>query len=586
MSEKMVRIGVTVVLVLWCGCQKQVDEADRMVKIGGNVVSKEEFEAFRTMKRMYPRRMEKPFPGGRSDMALLVETELLFKKARFSPQKRRALGDADWKWKQRFFPGQLYLQKRLARDLGIGEKRIESFYEENKQRYRDTIRVRDTIKAEAATADSDTADSVFYRDSVTYKPLSQVRAEIVQELFLEESPPDKEFWEQFTRTDEADSADSAAAPSVDTAEVESRWIRKVRGNLPDFFLRKRYRSRYGEPLPEELGEIYGEGNRITPEDLDVILSWIPEQQRDSYRKDTTRITDLVHWLLRWELFSSEAKATGFAEEPETKYVLEWAEKLEVANAYVGEKILPEARTEARVDTAMCLYEYWDRQGRVRVPPDTAALKGLVEEKVTEAVGRGLDKRLYGFRREAGVEFFQTDWTDGKEKEAAVIEAEADSLLDSGSTDEARKRYTQLVNNYGFMPEGKRALAELAKIQSEKEQYRQALKNYREYLIMEDEPGKRCNVFFMVGFIYDEYMDKPELAEVNYKWVLKNTPDCELADDAEFMCLHLAEPMTSVENLRAEAIRQGRDVGEDEEVSAEEVPAEEEAPDEEASASGT
>jgi hypothetical protein len=50
-----------------------------------------------------------------------------------------------------------------------------------------------------------------------------------------------------------------------------------------------------------------------------------------------------------------------------------------------------------------------------------------------------------------------------------------------------------------------------------------------------------------------------MAEVNYKWVLKNAPDCELADDAEFMMLHLGEQMSSVEELQAEVKRQGKKV---------------------------
>ena len=65
--------------------------------------------------------------------------------------------------------------------------------------------------------------------------------------------------------------------------------------------------------------------------------------------------------------------------------------------------------------------------------------------------------------------------------------------------------------------------------------------------------------FMIGFIYDEYLDKPEIAEANYKWVLKNAPGCELADDAEFMMLHLGEQMASVDELQAEVKRQGKKV---------------------------
>ena len=63
---------------------------------------------------------------------------------------------------------------------------------------------------------------------------------------------------------------------------------------------------------------------------------------------------------------------------------------------------------------------------------------------------------------------------------------------------------------------------------------------------------------MISFPY-EYLDKPGLAEINYKYVLKNLPGCELTDDAEFMMLHLGEPMSSIEELQSEALRQGRKI---------------------------
>jgi hypothetical protein len=111
----------------------------------------------------------------------------------------------------------------------------------------------------------------------------------------------------------------------------------------------------------------------------------------------------------------------------------------------------------------------------------------------------------------------------------------------------------------------KALTEMAKIQTEKGKYRDAINNYRDYILMGGDAERRCNTFFMIGFIYDEYLNKSENAEVHYKWILKNTPDCELADDAEFMCLHLDEPMTSVEELQAEARRQGRKIDDTEPV---------------------
>ena len=90
-------------------------------------------------------------------------------------------------------------------------------------------------------------------------------------------------------------------------------------------------------------------------------------------------------------------------------------------------------------------------------------------------------------------------------------------------------------------------------------YNDAIKNYRRFLVLDIDKSKQCNNMFMIGFIYDEYLDRPDMAELNYKWVLKNAPDCELADDAEFMMLHLGEQMASVDELQAEVKRQGKKV---------------------------
>jgi tetratricopeptide (TPR) repeat protein len=136
---------------------------------------------------------------------------------------------------------------------------------------------------------------------------------------------------------------------------------------------------------------------------------------------------------------------------------------------------------------------------------------------------------------------------------------ADSLRDTGNTNEAEMIYEMLSKQFLFTSEGMRSLIEVAKILTERQQYTMAIKNYRDYLVLSKDISKRCNTFFMIGFIYDEYLNKPEDARVNYRWVLKNTPDCELTDDAEFMSLHLGEAMNSVEELRAEAMRQGKKV---------------------------
>ncbi|MFO7772415.1 MAG: hypothetical protein R6V59_00460, partial [Dehalococcoidia bacterium] len=94
----------------------------------------------------------------------------------------------------------------------------------------------------------------------------------------------------------------------------------------------------------------------------------------------------------------------------------------------------------------------------------------------------------------------------------------------------------------------KALIEMAKIKTEDQKYHRAVEYYRKHTILYND--RKCNNFFMTGFIFDEYLNSPKKAEMNYKWILKNTPDCELADDAEFMCLHLDEPTPGVETLHS------------------------------------
>ena len=170
------------------------------------------------------------------------------------------------------------------------------------------------------------------------------------------------------------------------------------------------------------------------------------------------------------------------------------------------------------------------------------------------------------RDRVGVEFLQSDWKDDKGGDPATMMAEADSLLAADDARKAETKYGDVYKNFPYTNEGMKALTEMAKIQTEKGKYRDAIANYRKYCIMSDDTAGRCNTFFMIGFIYDEYLNKFEHAEVHYKWILKNTPECELADDAEFMCLHLDEPMTSVEELQAEARRQGRNIDDSEPVT--------------------
>jgi tetratricopeptide (TPR) repeat protein len=320
-----------------------------------------------------------------------------------------------------------------------------------------------------------------------------------------------------------------------------------------------YQERFKTKFPDSLNVWYGEKKTITPADLKVITSWIPEDQR-GYYSNPSGARDLAQWLLKWKLFSEKARQKGFESREDIKAALDWAWKLTVVLNYVNRDLVPNAKSAASVDTEMCVFAYWDEHGNPSVRPDSAGLKTMIGQYIQKIAFNKVESQIYDLRKKTSITFLSKDWKDdqGEQPPAAMI-AHADSLRDTGNTQGAENDYRTLILAFPFTPEGLRAYPELAKILTEKQMYGEAIKNYRDYLILSNDKSKRCNTFFMIGFINDEYLSKSDLAQINYRWVLKNTPECELADDAEFMSLHLGEAMSSVEELRAEALRQGKKV---------------------------
>lgn len=539
--------GIAALTVFAVSCGDE-DVENGFAKVGGKVISRESFDAFRRAKSMYPHPLDGAFPGGRTDATFLVETQALYTKAP-GGIKRQVENSADWEWKQQYFPAQAYIGEVLDKQLGLTEKAIQEYYRSHQDEFEITKQV---VVSQDSVGDSVVTET---KDSVYVRPLAEVKPTIVERLFFTTFPPDEDFWESMR--EEGDTT------PVDTARARQQWIREVRADLPNFFMRRVYEDQYGEPMPDSVSEWYGEGKRITPEDLEVILNWLPEGRRESY--DNPQGTKfLAEWLLRWKLFAKEARDQGLLKEDEFAQVVDWAKKIEIARTYVEESLEPRAGEQASIDTAMAKFAYWDTRGTPGVDPDSASFNRFIEQQLDENAETHLDALIYDLRSDVGVEFLQSDWKDDKGNDPASILATADSLLNAGETSTAEAQYQTLAQSFPFAPEGKKAMTELAKIQTESGKYRDAIRNYRRYLVTSGESERNCNMFFMVGFIYDEYMNKPENAEINYRWILKNTPECELADDAEFMLLHLDEPMTSVEELRAEARRQGRKI-EDEEL---------------------
>ncbi|HEX7511078.1 MAG TPA: tetratricopeptide repeat protein [Chitinivibrionales bacterium] len=550
MYIRIVRFGVIILtLSLYCFCQKADLKNGPVVKIGSTTINQKEYNTFLDARGIFPSPRGDYFSRPLSDMTFLITTELLYDKAASTSFAAQAKNSDDWKWKQMYYPATLFLRAVIQGNLGSFDKEIEAYYKAHRESYshlvpRDTAsKVKDTLhKKEAAkTAKVDSIKA--------YRPLEEVRQQVIEALFLEKNPaPDSLFRKK----------DPKDTTKIDSLGIRTQWLYSTKRTFQDFYLAKCYQEKYKSKLPDSLNQWYGNGKIITPADMKVIMTWIPEEQRGYYSNPNGAL-ELAKWLLRWKLFSEKAKKSWAEGQNDIKAELDCAWKLNVVFNYVNSDLTPKAKKAAVVDTAMCVYACWDEHGNPTVKPDSASIAAMTAQYAQRMANMDLDNQIYQLRKKREITILQNDFKDDMSGNPATMSAHADSLRDTGKTDEAEGIYRTPSSSFAFTPEGMRAFVELAKIQTEKQQYTEAIKNYREYLVLSNDKSKRCNTFFMIGFIYDEYLNRPDDASANYRWVLKNTPNCELSDDAEFMSLHLGEAMNSVEELRAEAMRQGKKV---------------------------
>ncbi len=544
---------VCVLLVL--ACQDKNDDDTVLLKLGNEAYSQEAYSHFSLMMRYFPSLNPQAFPFNREPITTMLETELLYRRVPSEVKKRVGKGTDDWQWRKRYYQAHLFMDNVLGRNMGISDEAIEQYYEQHKDElYKPLLK--------ANVGDSASEGSATARDSVVYRPLAEVRDDIIKRLFITQYPPDSAFV-----------ARNFSDSVPDSAAVAQQWLSHVSERLRrrdfDFFLTRFYREYHGDEMPDSVELLVGEGKVIEPHEIEIAINWLPESERDRFSSAYGQ-REMAKWVMRWKIFSRKAKETGYTSNDDVTGVIDWAWKYHLVNSYIDDILLPKLREDNSVDTALCVYSYWDRNNRVEDTPDSAALAREIESKATRMLAIRLDSTIYELRKRAGVTFLQSDYTDNKALPPDSLAKIADSLRDSGQTKEAETYYRRLAGGYPFLPEGNDALVELAKLITENRDFRDAIRNYRLHLFRTSDTNKMSNDFFMIGFVYDEHLNTPELAEVNYKWVLEHTPACDWADDAEFLMLHLDEPMVRISDLRAEAVRQGRDVSFDDELTEDEM----------------
>ena len=531
MKEKYVAVFVGSILLLLCACYHGTPRKDRFAYVGSTLITQQDIDAFTNITRFYPNPPEEFSLATRPPVGTLVETAAMYRKLRWDPATIKFRHSLEWKWRERYYLATMFTETFLQWQLGFTDKEIKKYYNSHRMEFANIV-VRDSGAKQCTTKVVPPFDNDFKRV-------------VAEKMFCAIHPPDSVFKKNIK--------------TGDTGMINSEWLKYIRDQGSRYmFLKLYFKEKYSKDFPDSLKDIYGKGKIVSPEDMDVILSWLPEYRRGPIKSNPQGLKNFAEWLIRWRLFSEKAINTGFAAQPAVRNKLKWAWRYEIAQRYVSEKLAPLAKKGVRIDTAMARYSYMDETENPAFF-DTAGWKNHILKLVTQETGAKFDSLLYAIRRSEGVKFLQESWKDDKVKDPARVLKQADSLRDTGSTNEAEVTYRLLVDNFFFTKEGKTALVELAKVKTEQQMYREAINNYRRFLVIDADPAKRYDHMFMIGFIYDEYCNKPEMAEANYKWVLKNGPDSKLATDAEFMMQHLGEPMPSVDELQAEVKRQGKKV---------------------------
>jgi len=551
----MFKRKIIVAVALFCTsallvCQS-ANVKEPFVKVGNTTLGIESLESFRKITGVYPVTMPYYFPAQRQVHTFMTECEAIYKYAgsKSAGISKKLADSPDWKWKKRYYAALLFFDL-LPVNLGFTDKQLEEYYKKSKEEFKVTVTTEDG------------------KDSSYIPPFDSVKTRVADRCFYNANQPDSAF--------------IAGLSDQDSAAVMNHWIYTVRSNPPYFFMRKFFKERTGYEYKDSVEQIVDNDKVVTSADMDVINSWLPESRRDMSKKDQ------AEWLFKWLSFSEQAEKLGLTATPEFKDMMHWAQRIEFAFEYLRTEVMPNVEslgTLTPFDTTLAELIAYDNIGQVgRVNPGWIASQ--LDEIAKTRVSVAVEAAIYAARKSVKVKYLQehADRRDDKDADPDALMAKADSLREAASdpdmdadeagklTDEAEKLYQILSTDFAFTEVGRKALGELAKTLIDKYNadpkrgkrlISMAINAYRRSQKLDADPENLCNSYFLSGFAYDEYIKNYSLAEANYAWVLRNAPKCALASDAEFMIQHLGEPMTSIEEIQGQSMRQGRDVDFDE-----------------------
>lgn len=498
--------------------QKAVGSQEEFAKIGNKTYTMGEYRSFEAMIYNFPDLARKGFfPGKRLVPSLFIETEILYPEAK--KYEKSVKNTKEWEWKETFNLGQYYQRQVIRLNMGATDKELEEYF----KKHRANI-----------LQNSQNSDTSFNANRIA----------VIDSVFISKYPPTKDFIAKYR-------------VQGDQNFINKKWLEQNKKIATTFFTHEYYVEKYGKKYPKDINELLGTDKIITPEDFEIIKNWLPESTQEKLNNPKTKM-DVVTYMIGWKLFAEEAVDKGLNKDLAFKQQQQFFEKFDIVRYYLNNVLTDRLGADRNsVNRDIAKYIYWDKVGTVTETIDSSFYNKVIDSIVQMKTDAALLKYISDKRANYTIEVINHNLTDGMAESSEKLSFEADSLVKDNNSEKAMSLYLKLANNYSFTEEGIKAYRALALIYNDLHQYKNAINSYGNYLVLSEESDEWSKVFFMRGYIYSENLHKLALAAVNYKWLIKNKPDSDLVDDAEFMYLHLGEPMDDIEELKAESRRQGR-----------------------------
>ncbi|MGM0443603.1 MAG: tetratricopeptide repeat protein [Fibrobacterota bacterium] len=484
------------------------------LSINGTVYTSEDYNDFVKIKNLFPiQDTAFIFPDERGPESFLIETVLFWDDAR--EYEDQIMGTSRWELLQTYWKGYVYAKEVLIDGLGATDDEIRAYFEKNANDF--------------ITGGQD-------RKEVSYM---DYRQEIAEVLFLEEYPPSQEF--------------RAAYDSSSAVPLDSAWLEKQKKDLSSFFLRTFYRDKYDSDLPDRMKVLVGKNKLISESELSELMTWLPERMRRG-PKDSRY--PFARHILKWKIFAEKAESTGYADSKDAEKEREWFRKYVVVHHYINNVLPNKLGPYRELVEQNVAYAYWDKYGDPLSISDSVLYSEVLDSYSERMNAISVNKHIFDRRRSNSVSFISDKLNYFYFESPDSLYQVADSFATAGATERAEVLYRDLKEDYAFAQEGLDAHLKLAEQYKKKNLYKKAVKCYRDYIILSGRGEDFCNEYFMIAMLYGDKLERLKQAGANYKWIFENSPECSMADDAEFMYLHLGEPIPDIDELKAMNRRQG------------------------------